>query len=164
MSYRKTAQILSQSEVKLDIRHFTNKSYLLWDFPRGLCAIEPWPEHPRKAYSSILLTKIPPAGSVKRLAVGGVSSVYVFVLPKDELVAPAKSRLVHTPINGVPWLDSDGIIASWPQPPPKPSRILRSRYLHWQNSIELAARIILAQKTLANGLFTAVLPQYLASL
>ena len=31
----------------------------------------------------------------KRLAVGGVSGVYVFVLPADELVALAKSRVTR---------------------------------------------------------------------
>jgi hypothetical protein len=35
--------------------------------------------------------------------------------------------------------------------------------ISWQNSIELTARMILTQKTLADGLFAQVFPQYLAS-
>jgi hypothetical protein len=38
-----------------------------------------------------------------------------------------------------------------------------SSNVNWQNSIELTVRIILAPKTLADGLFAQVLPQYLAS-
>jgi hypothetical protein len=40
---------------------------------------------------------------------------------------------------------------------------LPSSNVHWQNSVELTARIILDQKTVVNRLYTPVLPQYLAN-